>query len=59
MLTEIPDDRDFMLLTCVEGFKSGSALALVKTSENKSKFIVDRRDIKYSMGIENTYLIEK
>jgi len=30
MLAEIPGERDFMLLTCVEGYKSGCALALVK-----------------------------
>ena len=58
MLAEIPGERDFMLLTCVEGYKSGSALALVKTSKDKTKFIIKGQAIKYSMGIENTFLIE-
>ena len=59
MLAEIPGEREFMLLTCVEGFKSGSALALVKTELDKSKFIVNGKAIKYSMGTENTYLKEE
>lgn len=59
MLAEIPSERDFMLFTCVEGYKSGSALALVKTSEDKNKFIVNGKYIKYSIGIENTYLKEE
>ncbi|MDO5981272.1 hypothetical protein [Flavivirga spongiicola] len=58
MLAEIPGERDFMLLTCVEGYESGSALALVKTSEDKTKFVITGKAIKYSMGIENTYLME-
>ena len=59
MLAEIPGEREFMLLTCVEGYKSGSALALVKTELDKSKFIVNGKAIKYSMGTENTYLKEE
>ena len=59
MLAEIPGEKDFMLLTCVEGYKSGSALTLVKTTEDKSKFIVNGKAMKYSMGTENTYLKEK
>ncbi len=59
MLAEIPGEREYMLLTCVEGYKSGSALALVKTSDDKSKFIVLGKAIKYSMGIENVYLLEE
>ncbi len=58
MLTEIPGERDFMLLTCVKGHKSGSALALVKTSADKTKFVITGKAIKYSMGTENTYLID-
>ncbi len=58
MLAEIPGERGFMLLTCVEGYKSGSALALVKTSDDKTKFVITGRALKYSMGIENTYLVE-
>ncbi|AUC15851.1 hypothetical protein BTO06_12125 [Tenacibaculum sp. SZ-18] len=56
MLAEIPGERGFMLLTCVEGYKSGSALALVKTSENQTNFTVKGEAIKYSMGTENTFL---
>jgi hypothetical protein len=59
MLAEIPGEREYMLLTCVEGYKSGSALALVKTIDDKSKFIVLGKAIKYSMGIENVYLLEE
>ena len=33
-------------------------LAFVKTSENKTKFVITGKSIKYSMGIENTYLIK-
>jgi len=59
MLAEIPGERDFMLLTCVKGYKSGSALALVKTSEDKSKFIVNGKAIKYSIGVKSTYLLDE
>jgi hypothetical protein len=59
MLAEIPGEREYMLLTCVVGYKSGSALALVKTSDDKSKFIVLAKAIKYSMGIENIYLLQE
>ena len=56
MLTEIPGEKEYMVLTCVEGYKSGSTLALVKTLEDKSRFVVTAKAIKYSMGIENVYL---
>lgn len=59
MLAEIPVERAFMLLTCVEGYKSGSTIALVKTSQNKSKFIVKCKEVKFSIGIENVYLIDE
>jgi len=58
MLAEIPGERGFMLLTCVEGYKAGIALAMVKTTEDKTKFIVTGKAIKYAMGIENTYVKE-
>ena len=58
MLAEIPGERDYMLLTCVEGYKSGSALAFVKTASDKSKFVITGKAIKYSMGTENVYLLE-
>ncbi|MCD8528971.1 MAG: hypothetical protein LRY27_03185 [Chitinophagales bacterium] len=35
MLAEIPVNKDYMLLTCVEGYKAGCALALVKTINDK------------------------
>ena len=56
MLAEIPGERGFMLLTCVEAYKSGSALALVKTTEDPTKFTVKVKDIQYAMGIESTFL---
>lgn len=56
MFVEIPGKRESMLLTCVEGYKSGSALAYVKTLKDQTKFAVNGKAIKYSMGIENTYL---
>jgi len=59
MLVELPGEREFMLLTCVEGYKSGSTLTLVKTLEDQTKFTVNGKAIKYSMGIENTYLIKE
>lgn len=59
MLAEIPGEKEFMLLTCVEGYKSGSALALVKITEDKNKFIVNGKAIKHSMGTKNTYLKEE
>ena len=52
----MPGESEYMLLICVEGYKSGSLLALVKTSEDKNKFIVTSKAVKYSMGIENVYL---
>ncbi|NOQ72928.1 MAG: hypothetical protein GQ574_13045 [Crocinitomix sp.] len=57
MLAEYPGDGEFMLLTCVEGYKSGSTLALVKTIQDKSKLAVNGKALKFSMGTENTYLL--
>ncbi|OED48098.1 hypothetical protein AB832_00380 [Flavobacteriaceae bacterium (ex Bugula neritina AB1)] len=59
MLAEIPGETNYMLLTCVEGYKSGIALALVQMAEDTSKRIVKGKAIKYSMGTENTYVIEE
>ncbi|MDH7913041.1 hypothetical protein [Winogradskyella sp. SYSU M77433] len=56
MLAEVPGNNDYMLLTCVVGHKSGSALAWVKTISDKSRFVVNAKALKYSMGTENTYL---
>lgn len=59
MLAEIPGEKDYMLLTCVEGYKAGIALALVKMAEDKSKRVVKGKAVKYSMGTKNTYVIEE
>jgi len=59
MLAEIPGEKDFMLLTCVEGYKSGCALSLVKILDDNSKIVVTGKAIKYSMGTKNTYLKEE
>jgi len=48
MLVEIPGENEYMLLTCVKGYKSGSALSLVKTSNENNKFIVKGKAINLS-----------
>jgi hypothetical protein len=58
MLVEVPGELDYMLLTCVEGHKSGAALAFVKTALDKSKFVVTAEAIKFSMGEKDIYLIQ-
>jgi hypothetical protein len=55
MLTIIPGESKFLLLTCVKGYKSGNPLALVKTELNE--MCVTAESIKRSMGIEDVYLI--
>jgi hypothetical protein len=57
MLAIIPGETEFMLLTCVEGYKSGNALALVKMNENGNA--VTGKAMKFSMGSDNAYLIEE
>ena len=57
MLTEIPGEKQFMLLTCVEGYKAGSALTYVKTVKDVNKFIIEGSEIKLSMGINDTYIL--
>jgi hypothetical protein len=57
MLVEIPRDKKHMSLTNVEGHKSGSILALVKTKEDQSKFVTTGQALKFSMGTDNTYLL--
>ena len=59
MLVEIPGENEHMLLTCVEGYKSGIALAYVKTSNNEMKFVVEGKEIKRSLGIKDTYVIKE
>ena len=57
MLTIIPGESKFLLLTCVKGYKSGNPLALVKTELNE--MCVTAESIKRSMGIEDVYLINE
>lgn len=57
MLTIVPGESDYLLLTCVEGYKSGSPLALVKTEPNE--MYVTAKSLKRSMGIENVYLLNE
>ncbi len=57
MLAEIPGERDSMLITCVVGYKSGSALGFVKTSADKSQFSVSGKGLKEAVGTENVYLV--
>ncbi len=59
MLADNPSEPEYMLLTNVVGYKSGSSLALVKTLEDKTKQGVNGQAIKYSMGIENTFLLKE
>ena len=56
MLVEIPGEIDYFLLTCVEGYKSGIALAMIKKSKDKN--VTTGETMKSSFGIKNTYLIE-
>ncbi|MCB9188127.1 MAG: hypothetical protein H6599_02475 [Flavobacteriales bacterium] len=58
MLAVVPGDSEYMLLTCVEGYKSGSALALVKTEIGSGKRCVTAKSMKYSMGVDNVYLLD-
>jgi hypothetical protein len=58
MLTEIPPKRDRMMLTHVNGYKSGSVISFIKTSET-TKFVVSGKEIKNCLGLINTYLIEE
>ena len=59
MLVEIPGEKNYMLLTCLTGHKSGSTLALVKTVDKTNKFVVSGKTIKYSVGVQNTYLVKE
>jgi hypothetical protein len=59
MLVEIPGEKEHMLLTNVVGHKSGCALAYVKTKKHSSVFAVTSKDVKFSIGTKNTYLIKK
>ncbi len=59
MLAEIPGDRDSMLLTCVVGYKAGSALSFVKTIADKSQFSVSGKGLKDAVGTDNVYLVKE
>jgi hypothetical protein len=58
MLTLVPGESEYLLLTCVEGYKSGSPLAFVKTEISKNLKCVTASSMKLSMGVENVYLKE-
>jgi|SRR5690554_5501694 len=55
MLILVPGETDHLLLTCVEGYKSGNSLTYVKTELNE--MYVTAKSIKSSMGIDNVYLL--
>lgn len=55
MLIIVPGEADHLLLTCVEGYKSGNSLAYVKTEPNE--MCVTAESLKSSMGIDNVYLL--
>lgn len=57
MLTIVPGESEYLLLTCVEGYKAGNPLAFVKTEPNK--WFVTAKSLKWSMGIENVYLLKE
>jgi hypothetical protein len=57
MLAQIPGEKEYMLLICIEGYKAGTPLAYVRVSEDKSTFIVTGKAMKDSMGVDNTYLL--
>lgn len=56
MLAHNVSDPEFLLLICVEGYKSGNSLALVKAAPNTSYAVLGSA-VKYSMGISNTFII--
>ena len=59
MLTEIPGERNHMLLTCIERYKSGSVLAFVKTSKDTNSLTATGKTLKNAMGRENIFLFEQ
>jgi len=59
MLTEISGNDEYMQLTNVVGNKSGSILALVKIKPDKKRLVVTGQALKFSMGLDNTYLIKE
>ena len=59
MLAEIPGEKEHMLLTNIVGHKSGNVLAYVKTKRESNSFVVTAKDVKFSIGTKNTYLISE
>jgi hypothetical protein len=57
MLAEIPGDS-YMILTIVEGHKSGKALASVKLKKSKTKRVVTGKALKFSMGTKNIFWLK-
>lgn len=57
MLVELPGDENYMLLTCVDAYKSGSSLALVKKNEENGK-TVNGKSLKFSLGVKDTFVLE-
>lgn len=56
MLSYNPSEPEYLLLTCVEGHKSGHSLALVKSILG-NPYAINGASIKHSMGIENVFMI--
>lgn len=54
MLVNNPSEPEYLLLVCVEGYKSGHSLALVEAIDSYS---VNGKAIKKSMGTEHTYIL--
>jgi hypothetical protein len=59
MLCEISGDRNYMQLINITGYKSGAVLAHVKTKDDKTKLVVTGKAIKFSIGTDNTFLLEE
>jgi hypothetical protein len=56
MLAFNPSDQEYLLLVCVEGYKAGNSLALVKA--HNDPYSVNGKAIKFSMGTDNTFILE-
>ncbi len=54
MLVNNPSDTEYLLLVCVVGYKSGHSLTLVEANNSHS---VTGRQLKLSMGVENTFIL--
>ncbi|MEX2485220.1 MAG: hypothetical protein WED10_11690 [Brumimicrobium sp.] len=56
MLVHNVSEPEYVLLTCVEGYKSGNSLALVKSAPD-TEYDVLGFAIKHVMGVDQTYMI--